>query len=127
MGELGLPATGEPPAVDRIAAIIHFHNGLWAAPFTGLAGSALAWNWSDLVEPNNLWPQYKALATFFAGEDLAPTQPLTASLSGPGAIALSLQSATHALVWVRSSQYVADRAVLAYEKAVGTGPALPSW
>jgi hypothetical protein len=127
MGEHGLNATGEPANVDRAAGLVHFHNGLWAAPFTGWAGPALAWNWNDLVDPNKLWPQYKALATFFAGEDLAPLKAGTASLSDKTAIALSLQSATQALVWVRSQQYEQSRAVLAYLKTKGTGPELPDW
>jgi hypothetical protein len=127
MGEHGLNATGEPPNVDRAAGSVHFHNGLWAAPFTGWAGSALAWNWNDFVDPNHLWPQYKALATFFAGEDLAPLKAGTASVSDRSAIALSLQSAKQALVWVRSQEFEEARAVLAYEKAKGPGPALPDW
>jgi len=127
VGEHGLNATGEPANVDRAAAIVHFHNGLWAGPFSGLAGPALAWNWNDLVEPNNLWPQYKALATFFAGENLAPMKPHTATVSAQTAVALALQSPTRALVWVRDQQFEAIKAVLAYEKAVGTGPALTDW
>ena len=127
MGEHGLNAIGEPANVNAVAASVHFHNGLWAAPFTGWAGSALAWNWNDFVDPNGLWPQYGALATFFGGEDLAPLKAATAGVSDKTAIALSLQSASHALVWVRSQQFEASRTVLAYEKAKGTGPALPDW
>ena len=127
VGEHGLNATGEPPNVDLAAAIVHFHNGLWAGPFSGLAGPALAWNWNDLVDPHNLWPQYKALATFFAGENLAPMKPKAATVSAPSAVALALQSPTRALVWVRSQQYELIKTVLAYEKAVGTGPALTDW
>jgi hypothetical protein len=127
VGEHGLNATGEPPNVDRAAAIVHFHNGLWAGPFAGLAGPALAWNWNDLVEPANLWPEYKSLATFFAGQDLAPLKPHTATVSATSAVALALQSPTQALVWVRSQQLEIIPAVLAYEKAKGTGPALPDW
>jgi len=127
VGEHGLNATGEPANVDRAAAIVHFHNGLWAGPFSGLAGPALAWNWNDLVEPYNLWPQYKALATFFTDENLAPMQAQTATVSAKTAVALTLQSPTRALVWVRSQQLDAIKAVLAYEKAVGTGPALTDW
>ncbi len=128
VGEHGLNPTGEPPNVELAAAIVHFHNGLWAGPFSGLAGPALAWYWNDFVEPNGLWPQYKALATFFAGENLAlmKTAPATV-VSSKDAVARSLQSATRALVWLRSQQYEASRAVLAYEKAVGPGPALPNW
>ena len=33
-------ATGEPANVSQEAAKVHFHNGLWAAPFTGWAGPA---------------------------------------------------------------------------------------
>ena len=127
MGEHGLSAIGEPANVDREAAKVHFHNGLWAAPFTGWAGSALAWNWNDFVDPAGLWPQYKALATFFAGEDLAPLKPGKAVMSDKTAIALSLQNATHALVWVRSQEFEEARAILGYEKAKGAGPALPDW
>ena len=133
VGEHGLPALGEPPAPTLIAATVHFHNGLWAGPFTGLAGSALAWNWNDLVDPNGLWSQYKPLADFFEGENLAPMKPITDTLAdsaapGPArAIALSLQSQTRALVWVRSQPYEASGAILAYEKAVGAGTAGPSW
>jgi hypothetical protein len=127
MGEHGLNPIGEPDNVNLAAALVHFHNGLWTAPFSGLAGSALAWNWNDFVDPNNLWPQYKALATFFAGEDLAPLKPMSAKVSAATASALSLQSSTQALVWLRSQQLEASHVVLAYEKAKGPGPALPDW
>lgn len=127
MGEHGLNATGEPANVSQEAAKVHFHNGLWAAPFTGWAGPALAWNWNDFVDPQGLWPQYKALATFLAGEDLAPLKAGKAGVSDKAAIALSLQNTTHALIWVRSQEFEIARAILGYEKAKGAGPALPDW
>jgi hypothetical protein len=78
------------------------------------------------VDPNGLWDQYKPLAGFFQGEDLAPTRPMTAN-AGADAIALSLQSQNRAVVWVRSQQYDAIGAIRAYEKAFGAGTAGPNW
>ncbi len=78
------------------------------------------------MDPNGLWDQYKPLAGFFQGEDLAPTRPMTAN-AGADAIALSLQSQNRAVVWVRSQQYDAIGAIRAYEKAFGAGTAGPNW
>lgn len=96
-------STGGADSQSLETEIIHFHNGIWAAPFLGYAGSALYWWWDSFVDPQAQWGQYKSLAQFLAGEDLTALQPAT--LRGQGFSALTLQSETTALVWMRSDQY----------------------
>ncbi|MEZ4862881.1 MAG: DUF5060 domain-containing protein [Caldilineaceae bacterium] len=113
MGELGYSA-GAQENLDAM----HLHVGLWAAPFLGYAGGSMYWWWDNFIDPQNQWPQYGALATFFQGEDLAVLTPTTAAVAPEGAQALLLQGSDRVLVWVRSDGYSVPAAQSAYDKAV---------
>jgi len=97
---------------------MQLHNGIWTAPFTGYAGTAMYWWWDTLIEQKNLWTEFKSIADFMQGENLATLQVMTANIAPKGAQALALQNATHALVWVRSDGYGNDAAQAAYSKAI---------
>lgn len=92
---------------------VHFHNGIWTAPFTGFAGTSMAWWWESFIDPNQLWREYRPLADFLEGERLAALTPGTAGL-GSQAYAFTLQSETHALIWVRNKAYEGSAAGRAY-------------
>lgn len=76
-GEGGGPSPrggeGEGPA-DPDA--IEFHNSLWAPLLSGSAGATLPWWWRERVEPQDLFPQYGAVARFAAGVAWGHTRPL---------------------------------------------------
>lgn len=113
MGELGYSA-GAQETLDAM----HLHIGLWAAPFLGYAGGSMYWWWDTFVDPQNQWPQYKALADFLRGEDLAATTVGKAIVAPAGAQALTLQSPTHALLWLYSDAYTIPAVQGAYDKAI---------
>lgn len=45
---------------------IHIQNSLWAAAFSGAAGSAMPWWWDTYIAPQNLYNIYTGLAFFTA-------------------------------------------------------------
>jgi len=98
--------------------LIHLHNGIWAAPFTGYAGAGMYWWWDTLIDPLGLWTEFRALDTFMQGEDLTAMRVTTGTISPEGAQALILQGDESALVWVRSDAYGVVAIQSAYEKAV---------
>jgi hypothetical protein len=125
LAEFGLNAGGGN--TQRGLEDIHFHNGIWAAPFSGYAGTAMHWWWDTFVDPGNKWVEYKGIAEFLKGEDLTPLAPAKAQIVPAGALALALQSQDHALVWVRSDAYEVGAANQAYEKVKAAGQVQPDW
>jgi hypothetical protein len=123
--ELGISSDGkEGPAQSEP---IQLHNGLWAAAFNGYAGSAMYWWWDCYVDARNLWPVYKGISTFLSGEDLAQMKPGKARVSSSAAQALTLQSPTRALVWVRSNAYNVSTSLNSYAMAVRYGMPSINW
>ncbi len=125
LAEQGLDSVGASGQAGL--EIVHFHNGIWAAPFSGYAGSSMYWWWDTYIDPRNLWGEYKGLADFLKDENLAPLAPAKALIAPEGATALALQGADRALVWVRSDDYTIAAARQAYEKARGGGQAPSDW
>jgi hypothetical protein len=102
---------------------IHFHNGLWAALFSGHAGTGMYWWWDTYIEPLNLWQHYAGLTNFLATVDPAEFTPGKAKImaeegKSPGAEGLLLEAADKRLLWVRSKQYTAAAANEAYDMAI---------
>ncbi len=125
LAEMGLDASSAD--AQRSREVIHFHNGIWAAPFSGYAGTGMYWWWDTFVDPRNLWGEYKAVAEFLKGENLAPLAPAKAQIAPEGATALALQGKDRALVWVRSDAYEAAAATQAYQRARQAGPIPSDW
>lgn len=101
---------------------IHLHNGVWAPPFLGYAGTAFSWWWDTYLDPADRWGVYRPFAVFIAGERLGSFTPGRA-VTDPAVVALTLQDETRALVWVRSQAY--DAAATLLDKATpapGTSP-----
>ena len=128
MGELGL-SSGGADAQSIASEIIHFHNGIWAAPFLGYAGSGMYWWWDTFVDPKAQWSQYKSLADFIEGENLVELTPTAASAKGMKA--LILRSDSKALIWIRSHNYDAAAVTEAYNadilKALKEKRTLTDW
>ncbi|WP_161881307.1 DUF5060 domain-containing protein [Deinococcus alpinitundrae] len=126
LAEIGYSGSGNE--VPLIRDRIHFHNSVWAAPFVGYAGSGMYWWWDTFVDPQNQWPQYKGLADFLKGENLATlTTGHNAAVNTLSAAALTLQSKARALIWLRSSAYDAGEASAAYTKALIQKKAGTNW
>jgi hypothetical protein len=127
LAELGLNGGGanDQRGLERI----QFHNGIWAAPFSGYAGTAMYWWWDTFVDAGDQWGEYKRIADFMQGEDLAPLASAKAQIAPAGARALALQGDDRALVWVRSDAYQVFAANQAYEKekARQAGQDPPNW
>lgn len=95
---------------------IHFHNGIWAAPFTGYAGTAMSWWWDTFIDPTNAWGQYHSFAEFMRGENLAEYK-LKRGSAGADINALALIKPDQALMWIRNRAYDAAEASKAYQAA----------
>ena len=116
LGEFGTDAGGEENLFQKQA--IHLHTGLWAAPFSGYAGTGMYWWWDNYIDPNNHWVQFGPVARYFEGEDLAAYTPAGAQVSAQGVTALTLQQPERALLWVVNAAYSVTSASQAYDAAV---------
>ncbi len=126
MAEYGSSAESEDQPYDRDG--LHLHNGLWAAPFSGYAGTAMYWWWDNYVAPNDLWSQYQGIANFMKGENLQKMAPANVSTRPGGAAALLLESDAEALGWVRNSLYTIKDAQEDYDFMLKDGAGLdPGW
>ena len=121
LAEDGLSGDGASALPSR--DVIQFHNGLWAAPFSGMSSTAMYWWWDTLVDPQNLWGEYKGISTFLKDENLAALAPAKAQLAPEGATVLLLQGQDRALAWLRSDAYDVAPASKAYDKARQAGQA----
>ncbi|GGJ59089.1 DUF5060 domain-containing protein [Deinococcus roseus] len=127
LSELGYSSAGTddlPLSRDEI----QFHNGLWAAPFSGFASTGMYWWWDNFIDPRNLWTHYKGVSDFFKGENLAVMAPSKVKTSDFfGALALGLQNDSRALVWVRNNIYDPGEAMKVYAEALRTGTYKEGW
>ena len=115
-GELGF-STGDDANTASLDAI-HLHNGLWAAPFSGYASTAMYWWWDTFIDPSEQWPQFQGLAEFLRGEDLAGMSVTRGESDSNDTDVLVLQTDRRALVWMRSTAYDVEAAQEAYNDAV---------
>jgi hypothetical protein len=125
LAEYGYSADGASAQPGR--DLVHFHNGLWAAPFSGMSSTAMYWWWDTLIDPQNLWGEYRGISAFLKDEDLAALAPAKPQLAPEGATVLALQSQERALAWVRSNAYDVAAAGAAYQRAKQAGQAGAGW
>jgi hypothetical protein len=125
LGEFGASTNAEDTLTD--ADSVHLHNGLWSAAFTGFASTGMYWWWDKLVDPLDLWDQFKGISVFLKGEDLAELKPGKTLLWPWKAQALTLQDSDRLLAWIRSNAYTIDAAQKAYDKALMSGQVSEAW
>ena len=114
MGEFGSPSTA-----DQQGVLVH--EGLWAAPMNGAAGTGMTWWWDTYIDPLNLYYHFKGVSAFFRGEDLAAHQwqPTSADFAeSTKARVYGLQADNSALLWVVSRDYSNNYVQQAYNKAI---------
>lgn len=114
-GELGF-SSGDDSNLAGLESI-QLHNGLWVAPFTGYASTAMHWWWDVFVDPQDQWGHFKGISTFLHDEDLALLQPGSASASADVDV-LVLGSESRHLIWARNRAYDVSVANDAYSAAV---------
>lgn len=110
-------ASGQPDDATVDPEGIHWHNGLWAAPFAGFASPAMYWWWDEYLDPRELWGQVRGISAFLAGERLARYTPFRPQVTG-SAVAMGLRAPDRVLVWVRAAEYTREAAKRAYEAAL---------
>lgn len=115
--EQGFSAYGADTTRDR--EDITLHNGVWAPPFLGYAGTAFTWWWDTYLDLGDRWGVYRPFATFIADERLATLTPGRAE-TDPAVVALTLQNDARALVWVRNQAYDAATLLVATNVPDGT-------
>lgn len=126
-GEFGASAGGEnDKSADQQG--LHLHNALWAATFSGFTSTALYWWWDSYVDPLNLWPQYRHLATFLQGIDLATLQPSRFRVSDLNVPHLVMKNDTQAIVYLHDRKYSFTHLQAQYDRLflLGKKPG-PGW
>jgi hypothetical protein len=114
--EFGASADGERPTRFDPEGM-QFHNGLWAAPFSGFASTALYWWWDNYIEANNYWGHLKGISAFLAGEDVARYGLAAAQANTSTVVVAALARQDAALLWLRNAQYSVEAAQSAYRQA----------
>jgi Cellulase (glycosyl hydrolase family 5)/Domain of unknown function (DUF5060) len=114
--EYGYSSTSEQPGrFDNEG--IQFHNGLWAALFTGFATPAMYWWWDSYIEPNDYWYHLQGMSSFVADQDLASLSPSATTVSTTTVQASALARNDRALLWLRNAQYSVDAAIRDHQQA----------
>lgn len=128
VGELGFNAEGENKFFGNHP--IHFHTGLWTAPFLGYAGTGMYWWWDNYIDPYSHWKEFKPIYRYFTGENLADYHPTRAESSASGVVALVLQAEQRALVYTINKAYNGMDAMRMHEADVrykNEGKEIPDW
>jgi hypothetical protein len=125
MGEYGSSADGEDAPYNTGA--LHLHNGLWAAPFSGYAGTAMYWWWDTYIDPQNLWVEYRGISAFMQNENLEGAVSRRVASTPEGAWALLLSKPGRVLGWVRATANNLKDSQAAYEKALRKGKVPADW
>jgi hypothetical protein len=86
------------------AALVHFHNSLWASALSGASGTAMFW-WWELLDPMDAYPQYSPLAKFMADVPLdAGLEATEARVTGAQVRVVGLQGRDGAYLWLFNPQ-----------------------
>ncbi len=75
---------GSPMAASLGHLRLEVHAGLWSSATTAVAGTPLFW-WWQVIEEENFYPMYTAIARFMEGEDRRDPELLPAALRVLGA------------------------------------------
>lgn len=90
-------------AADRDGVLLH--DVLFAPFFAGAAGSGQCWHWSDCVDQNGLWWQFRPFAPTVAGLD-PPSEGFVAVAitSSPPLRVWALRGRRTAIAWCRDAR-----------------------
>ncbi len=79
-----------------------FHEAIWVGFMAGGAGTSQHWWWDSMVDPWNLYPQYKPFANFVAGLDInkAPMPPVEATVTPSNLRVFARSGKPGTIAWV---------------------------
>ena len=109
-GEFGTDAGG--PRSEKDPDGIALHNGIWAAPLSGSAGTAMLWWWDNYIEPRNLYYHFKPFAEFVKDIDWHRSGFRDIEINNPETQLriFGLQNDKEAILWLQNSQHTWFRA-----------------
>lgn len=104
IGEFGRHTADGVDAKDTAGRVLH--SGIWAQFMQPAGGNAMSWWWYDLIDPNDLYYHFKALAKFAEGIDRRTRHWTleTGVLEAGRARVLTLASPDLVLVWIYDSK-----------------------
>jgi hypothetical protein len=107
--ELGVHSSGPAETLAIDPQSIGFHDGLWSPLFAGTYGTGMSWWWDSVVDPQNLYPHFGAVAEFVRGVafDREGFVPGGASANAPGftLLAQALRGRSVVLVWIKNTAH----------------------
>ena len=106
LGEFGLAEDNWQRSgyMKQDAALVHFHNSLWASALSGASGTAMFW-WWELLDPMDAYPQYSPLAKFMTEVPLdAGLEATGARVTGAQVRVVGLQGRDGAYLWLFNPQ-----------------------
>jgi hypothetical protein len=109
IGEYGSDFRGPAETLRIDPAHIGFHDGLWVGALSGSFGTGMHWWWDNLVDPQDLYSHFGAVARFVAGvafdeEGFVQDRPLAEAGERP-LTAWALLGSRTALVWVKNLEH----------------------
>ncbi len=108
IGEFGIGV--RPDYFGADPAGLHVHDGLWAVPFAGGAGTGLTWWWERYVHPRDLYFHFTGISRFMKGEDLRGYQPVECTVSVnrgvPSPAVRALAGKGRALLWAAAGRSI---------------------
>jgi hypothetical protein len=106
IGETGADFRGPAETLATDPAHIGFHDGLWVGVLGETFGTGMSWWWDNLVDPQDLYPHFGAVARFVEGvafdaEGFVASRP-AAGAEGRSLNAYALVGERVALVWLKN-------------------------
>ncbi len=109
VSEMGVDTRGPVETLQRDPGSIAIHDGLWAGALSGSAGTGMTWWWDNVVDPEDLYPHFGAVARFVEGvafdrQDFV-VGAATATAPGRRLRVLALRGRTVALAWMKNARH----------------------
>ena len=104
IGEFGRHTADGVDAQDKTGRVLH--SGIWAQFMQPAGGNAMSWWWYDLIDPNDLYYHFSALAKFAEGIDRRTRHwtPETGALESGRERVLAISSPDLVLIWLYDSE-----------------------
>jgi hypothetical protein len=106
IGETGADWRGPAETLATDPSHIGFHDGLWVGVLAGTFGTGMSWWWDNVIDPQELYPHFGAVARFVEGvafdeQGFTGTRP-RAVATGRRLTAYALVGDPITLAWVKN-------------------------
>jgi hypothetical protein len=106
IGETGADWRGPAETLATDPSHIGFHDGLWVGVMAETFGTGMSWWWDNVVDPQDLYPHFGAVARFvdgvgFDAQGFAGSRPAVAA-AGRRLTAWALVGDSIALAWIKN-------------------------